>query len=1221
MNKSDFVHLHVHSDYSLIDGAAKIKALAKAAKDAEHTALALTDHGSVSGAVDFWKACNAVGVKPIIGCEAYLAPGLDDNAHLRKGTGVDGKANLRREDGKKDSFDYAHFTLLAKNEIGWKNLIKLSSTASLEGFYQRPRMSWALLTKHSEGLIALSGCLGGDLSLEIRKDKEDVALANAKRWKGLFGDDYYIELQPDVVEPQGKVNNSCLAIARQLGIKVAATADVHYIEPSDAAVQEIKICVNLHKSINENRASGLNMPPMFYYKSTEEMHKAFYHIPEALTSTREIAEKVSAIKMLPGKFFFPKFVPSTGESSVDYFKRMTREGLVKRFGVVTDEQSKRLEYEIACIERLNLIDYFLIVHDFISWARNNGVYVGPGRGSAAGALVAYCLWITDIDPLRYGLLFERFLNPDRVSMPDIDIDFDERGRGRVIEYVKRKYGEKSVAQIVTFGESKAKSSIKDVARAMDVSVADSNRLSNLIPDGPKVDLEDELKNNKALISEIEGNEVFKKVAEIAVGYEGLRRQAGRHAAGIVICDTDLVDRIPLMRVGKDEGVCTAFTMEQVEEVGLLKMDFLGLSTLTQMHDTIDLVRKTTGIDIQEDKIPIRDAACMDETSGFNDCWIHKVPFAFCRCCDKTLELLSKADTSGVFQVESGGMRNLLRQMKPDRFEDLVALVALYRPGPLGSGMDQTYIKRKNGQEDIVYDDPRLAQYLGETYGVFCYQEQLMRLSVVLAGFTMPEADNLRKATAKKKPELMAKIETKFVEGCVKGGMAIERAKTIWSEIVKFAEYSFNKSHSAAYALISWRTAWLKANYPIEFYAALMSAWSSDTEKLAGYISEARQLGIYIESPDINKSERFFDVIRTNKSARITYGLEALKKLGDKAVDAIMDSRHKNKMFRSLSHFMASVDQDRVKSADVERLAKVGALVSLGLSRSQALSTVEHVVRKGRRSNIVSETPIQAAVRMVKSEKKTTIVGQNFLFAPIEDDSVLLDLPDISEWERKDILESEKDVFGFHFSGHPLEDHYDVIHDHVTAFSDQFVDIVDSQVMVAGVITSLKPHIDQRGNPMAFLSIEDWNGTIDAVCFQKSWNEYAPKLSVGSVVFIDGVASVGKRGPSMRIGKVFTVQEAKSGILNATRMIEIFFDAVVEDWKYVRHYCPDDIFVKIKNVLTSNPGQHQVIGVWNGMRSGQKLRFDICSVDANAKVIKSLRDAMLGYGYVSMTRMR
>jgi len=1178
-SSADFVHLHVHSDYSLIDGAAKTEALAKAAKKNGQIAVALTDHGSVSGTIDFWKACNKEDVKPIIGCEAYLAPGLDDLAHTRRGIDKDGNAILN-EKGKKRSFDYDHFTLIAKNLQGWHNLRKLSSIASLEGFYYRPRMSWALLTKYHEGLIALSGCLSGQLSNSLKVGKTEEAEAHARRWKDLFGDDYYVELQPVVDLPgelhqklavdQAKANDGCLAIARKLGIKTVATADVHYVEPKDSSIQEVKICVNSYKTLEENRTSGLNMPPVFYFKSSEEMQSLFRHYPEAALATREIADKVEKVKVLPGKYFLPKFQTPDGSSSVDYFRRLCWDGLVRRYGVEGSfGNAGRLQYEMTCIEKMGFVDYFLVTQDFTSWARNNGVPVGPGRGSAAGSIVSYCLGITNIDPLRYGLLFERFLNPERVSMPDIDIDFDERGRGRVIEYVKQKYGEKCVAQIITFGESKAKSAIRDVGRVLDMSHQEVNRVAKLIPEDPKAELKDCLETIPELKAMQETDAGKKHMFELALGLEGLYRSEGKHAAGVVIADTDLMERIPLKKVPpnkEDSVICTAFSMEQVEEVGLLKMDFLGLRTITQIYDTVALIKDTTGKEIDPDSIPVRDNHSMETTAGAHRCHVHEVAFEVCRCCDKTLSVFMKAETNGVFQVEGAGMKKLLKQMKPDRFDDLIALVALFRPGPLGSGMDQDYVLRKSGEQELVYEHPKLEPITKETYGVWCYQEQLMQLSVALAGFTLPQADELRKATAKKKPEAMTKIKDKFIPGCVKHGVSEELAKAIWEKIVFFSEYSFNKSHSAAYGLISWHTAWLKANYPIEFMAALLTSWSGSTDKLALYVDEIRRLGIPLEPPDVNESSARFTVrVGPTGDRTIIYGLDALKGVGSEAVRTILEARAKVGRFTSIFHFCEVVDLKAVTSAVLDTLAKAGAFRSTGATRAQILESTTRIEssRRGAAKEI-NENAIEAATRLAKQEKKERASGQTSLFQPNATETSDT-LPQVAEWSLNQALDAEREALGLYLTGHPLEEYSDALAEFATVMSARVSEVSDtSDVIMGGVVRSVKKTLSKSGEEMAFITLEDLSGKVDAVAFPGIWEKHNELFKTGNVLFLQGDLDMKRDTPSLKIGRACDVKDGRNKFADPSTVIINLWNGSAK---------PEDL-EKVKVVLTEHAGGQQ-----------------------------------------------
>jgi DNA polymerase-3 subunit alpha len=755
MDRSDFVHLHVHSDYSLLDGLAQVGDLMKRTVECGQQAIALTDHGTVSGAINFYKAAKKAGVKPILGCEVYQSLG----------------SMKERKRG------YNHLTILAKNDVGWKNLSRITSLANMEGFYYRPRVDFETLKAHSEGLIVLSGCLKGPVPVLLQQDKYDEARALASECKEVFGDDYYLEVQPNSLEQQKVVNEGCFRLAKELDIKPVATCDLHYVYPSDAPAQEVRICIASGKTLsNENR---LKMKEDFFFRTSEEMFQSFADFPEAILATREIAEKVCDYDLLPGlrnDYFLPNFLPPDGSDCETYFDRCCKEGLKKRYGKPSKEAMERLEYEMDVIKSLGFITYFLIVSDFIAWARNNDCAVGPGRGSAAGSIVAYCLWITDIDPLRYDLLFERFLNPARVTMPDIDVDFCEANRSRVIDYVRDKYGAETVCQIITFGTLKPKAVIKDVGRVLEIPYGDVDRISKLIPEGPKLKSLEQAFQESPELNALRDDSRYKKLFELALCLEGINRHQGKHAAGVVISDIDLKERIPLTLVKGDKT--TQFTMTEVEEVGLLKMDFLGLRTLTLIEEAVRLIRKR-GIEIDMEHL------ALDDT--------------------KTFEMLSRGDSKGVFQLESSGFRKLLKGAKPDRFEDIIALIALYRPGPLGSGMDQAFIDRKHGREPITYLTDHLEPILGETYGCILYQEQVMRIANLIAGLSMSDADTLRKAMGKKKLDLMEKYRPAFVEGFVKKDIKAEVAEEVWSQIAFFAEYGFNKCLPASAVISNAKT--------------------------------------------------------------------------------------------------------------------------------------------------------------------------------------------------------------------------------------------------------------------------------------------------------------------------------------------------------------------------------------------------------------------------------
>ncbi len=1267
MGPSDFVHLHVHSDFSLLDGAAKLDELVKKAKTCGQTALALTDHGTLSGIVQFYKECKKAEIKPILGCEVYVAPGLGENAHKEKVKG------------------YNHLTLLAKNDAGWKNLSRLTSLASLEGYYYRPRMSWDLIRRHHEGLIALSGCLKGPVSVPLTEGRQGEAKAEAARFKELFGDDFYLEIQPNSLEEQKVVNAGCLELAKALDIKTVATCDLHYIEPQDAEAQEIRICIASGKTLKDEQR--LKMKEDFFFRSSEDMQKNFAHVPEAILATREIAEKTGSIKILPGTYFLPKFVPPDGSDARSYFRRLAQEGLEKRYGPQAAKHQERLAYELGVVEKLGFVDYFLIVQDFINWAKKNGCPVGPGRGSAAGSIVAYCVGITDIDPIRYDLLFERFLNPERVSMPDIDVDFCEANRGKVIEYVRKKYGNDNVCQIITFGTLKAKAVIRDVGRVLDVPLPEVDRIAKLVPEGPKTTLEDALRETPDL-AKLRDEPQYRRLFDLALRLEGVNRHAGKHAAGIVISDVNLLERIPLTRVGED--TTTQFTMTEVEECGLLKMDFLGLRTLTLIEDCLALVKKTTGKALDQDTIPLDDK--------------------------KTFELLAKGETRGVFQLESSGFRKLLIDSKPDRFEDIVALLALYRPGPLGSGMDQLFINRKHGREEIVLEHALLEPILRDTYGCFLYQEQVMIVANKVAGFSLAEADTLRKAMGKKKVDLMEKYKSKFVEGCGKNGVEEKKATTIWDQIVKFAEYGFNKcvvgetvvtdadsgeritvarlyreglrprtvsvdpetrevcaraildvvengvkpvfelrtrgarrivatgnhpfltprgwvnledlrpgdeiaaleqvqdelvsprtsrrsasasssgrwfrtepsvalldwdsddpgrrrrpdgegevvwdrvytieprgermtydlevddthnfvanglvvhnSHSAAYGLVTYRTAFLKANYPVEFMAATLTSWSGDTDKLVEYVDEIRRMSIELEPPDVNVGLAQFDVVKGKKGQKIIYGLEAVKGVGSAAIAHLLEARGRiGGRFRSIFQFCEEVDSHVVNRATLEALIKAGAFHSTGGKRSQLMTVCEQAIQMG-----VQE-------QKDRQSKQTSLFGGGDAQKAQALDAKLL--PEMAEWKDAELLAREKEALGFYLTSHPLEQHRETIERFATARTCELVETAEgSDVTVGGVVTGLRTMLDKRGNTMAFVTLEDFSGTVDGVVFGSVWPEVRELLKTDAGVFLQGKLDKRREAPSIKVDAVIPLGQAEGRL-----RVSVTIDLVVED---------------------------------------------------------------------------
>jgi DNA polymerase III subunit alpha len=1094
MNQSDFVHLHVHSDYSLLDGVARIPALIKKTQECGQTALAITDHGTVSGAIAFHKAAEKGGIKPILGCEVYQSLGPMD----------------QRKRG------YNHLTVLAKNQVGWKNLSRITSLANLEGFYYRPRVDFETLAKHSEGLMILSGCLKGPVAQRLVQDDYDAAKEEAGRFRDVFGDDYYLEIQPNSLEQQKVVNTGCLKLAKELGIRTAATCDLHYVEQSDAPAQEVRICISSGKTLSDEKR--LKMKEDFYFKTTAEMVDAFREAPEAILATREIAEKVVGYDLLPGnrnEYFLPKFLTPDGSTPEEYFEKVCREGLVARYGKPTPDQVARLEYEMGVISGLGYITYFLIVADFIGWARANDCAVGPGRGSAAGSIVAYVMWITDIDPLRYDLLFERFLNPDRVSMPDIDVDFCEANRPRVIDYVRDKYGRETVCQIVTFGTLKPKAVIKDVARVLEIPFSDAEKISKLIPEGPKLKSLEQAFRESPDLAALRANPDYDKLFDMALRLEGINRHMGKHAAGVVIADEDLVGRIPLTLVKGDKT--TQFTMTEVEECGLLKMDFLGLRTLTLIEDTLKLLRKR-GIEIDQDKLPLDDA--------------------------ETFAMISRGETRGVFQLESSGFRKLLKAAQPDRFEDIIALIALYRPGPLGSGMGDQYVNRKHGREPVTYLTNLLEPILNETYGCILYQEQVMRIANQIGGFTLAEADVLRKAMGKKKLDLMEKYRPKFVQGFESKGVKTEVAEEVWNQIAFFAEYGFNKSHSAAYGLVTYRTAYLKAHYPAEFMAATLTSFLDTTDKLLEYKAECDRMNLEVVPPDVNLSDVNFDV----REGKIVYGLAAIKGIGQGMAEEVARVRDKLERFRSIVHFTSEVDSKVCTKAALDTLIKAGAFDSLGANRRQLSEVIEQAVSIG----------IQ--------EQKDKLSNQIDLFGEIKREESDLEameremLPNVPEWRDAEKLAFEKAALGYYLTQHPLDSKREVIERFAThSFGELQALAEKTEVTVGGLVVSLKTILDRKGKTMAFLTLEDFSGTCEAVIFGSLFADVRQHLATDAIVFLMGKVSKRGEAASVLTDRVLPMEEAEGKL-----RVSVAADLIVEE-------TTPDMLKRMREVLVDHKG--------------------------------------------------
>src|SRR6202790_5464152 len=926
MDTPGFVHLHLHTDYSLLDGACDLEEVVDEAARREMPAVAVTDHGNLFAAESFYQKAKTRGVKPIIGCEVYVAKGSrHDRGESSQRDAANGHPNVAAEPGQRSN---NHLVLLCENADGYRNLIKLVSAGYLEGFYYKPRIDYDLLAKHSKGLIALSACLNGAVTENLVEERPEQAREAAYKMRDIFGKgNFFLEIQDQGLEIEKRVNPKIAGLSRETGIPVVATNDCHYLKHSDAHAQEVLLCIQTGKTMNDT--NRMKFPTdQFFFKTAEEMAQVFGEIPEALERTVAIAERCN-VKIDAMQNSFPDFQVPEGHTVDSYFEAIVREGFARRAPVLEAraksghlrktlaEYETRLTNEIRMIKQMRYAGYFLIVWDFIRYARSQAIPVGPGRGSAAGSLVGYALQITDVDPLQYDLLFERFLNPERVSMPDIDIDFCMRRRGGVIEYVTEKYGRSNVAQIITFGTMAAKAAIKDVGRAMDLPYGEVDRIAKLVPNQINITLDEALKLSPQLKSQIESDARYVEMMEVAKRLEGLARHASTHAAGVVISPEPLTNIVPLYKSNRDE-ITTQYDMKGLEHIGLLKMDFLGLTTLTVLDDAVRMVDQNRGVHVDLGTLPLDD--------------------------EPTYKLFARGETTAIFQFESHGMRDILRRYQPTRLEDLTALNALYRPGPIQGGMIDDFINRKHGKKKVAYDLPELKEILEETYGVILYQEQVMQIANRLAGFSLGEADILRRAMGKKNREEMAAQREKFLTGCAAHKVPPKKAERIFDLIAEFAGYGFNKSHSCAYALLAYQTAWLKTHYAVEFVAALLTSETGNTEKVVKYIHEARGMGITVLPPDANTSEVDF----TPVGEQIRFGLRAIKNVGENTVRGILEARQKLGKFRSIFELCDSVDPRLLNRRVLESLVKSGALDSLGARRSQLYAVLDRSMERGQK---------------------------------------------------------------------------------------------------------------------------------------------------------------------------------------------------------------------------------------------------------------------------------
>ncbi|WP_298268328.1 DNA polymerase III subunit alpha [Geobacter sp.] len=1078
METPSFVHLHLHTQYSLLDGAIRLGDLIRKVKDHHMPAVAITDHGTMFGALEFYLKCRDKGVKPIIGSEVYIAPG---SRLVKEARGGEAGAGY-------------HLLLLCENLTGYKNLSKLVSIGFKDGFYYKPRIDKEVLSQHAEGLICLSACLKGEVAYLCERGKMEEALEVARWYADLFPDRYYIELQENTLPEQEKANKGLLEVARELSLPLVATNDCHYLNREDARAHEVLLCIQTGKTMNDASRMRFSADE-FYVKTPEEMAAAFHYAPEAITNTVKIAERCN-LELDLKTYHFPRYVPPEGKSLDDVLEDEAHRGLEARLVAIraknpnlTPEQEKsyhdRLRIELDCIKQMGFPGYFLIVADFINWAKDHGIPVGPGRGSAAGSLVAYSIRITDLDPIPYNLLFERFLNPERISMPDIDVDFCQDRREEVIQYVTEKYGRDKVCQIITFGTMSARAVIRDVGRAMDMTYGEVDKIAKLVPEVLGISLEKALQQEPKLKEMGEADPRVKELLDVALCLEGLARHASTHAAGVVVAPDILEEFCPVYKDQKSGSLTTQYSMKYVEKIGLVKFDFLGLKNLTVIDNAVKMIRAG--------KRPDFDIAALRDDD------------------EESYKLLQAGNTTGVFQLESSGMKELLTKLKPSCFEDIIAVCALYRPGPLGSGMVDDFIDRKHGRKKVVYDLPQLEPILKDTYGVIVYQEQVMQIARTLAGYSLGGADLLRRAMGKKDPAEMAKQRDIFLEGAKNGGIDLQKAGAIFDLMAKFAEYGFNKSHSAAYALVAYQTAYLKAHYPVEFMAALLTEDMGNTDKVVKNIADCREMGIEVLPPDINASHLSFRVLGNS----IRFGLGAVKNVGESAIEAIIEARQEGE-FKELFDFCERVDLRKVNKRVVEALIKCGAFDSTGARRSQLMAVLEDAMAIGQK------------IQQEKESAQVSLFGTEEIVRTNGNGKGRVQLPDIPEWDDKMLLGLEKEALGFFITGHPLGRYEKDIRRFATADTATLDERADkSEVKVCGVVASLKELITKKGDRMAFATLEDLVGSVEMVVFPETFAAASELLKSDDPLLVTGTVDRGEKSTKIMASEVVLLRDVSA----------------------------------------------------------------------------------------------
>ncbi len=1143
MPQSNFVHLHVHSEYSLLDGASRIPDIVAKAKKLNMPAVAITDHGNIYNGVQFYCEAKKEGIKPILGCEMYVAP----------------RSRFDR-DSELDKKPF-HITILAKDQEGYKNLNRLVSLASLEGFYSKPRIDRESLEKYSKGLVVLSGCMMGEVPRYLLNGEFEKAKACANWHRGIFGDDYYIEVQNIGLEEQRRILERIVPFAREMEIKMAVSNDTHYTDKEDAYMQDVLMCIQTGKVLTDTKRMNLGSD-QFYMKDSQEMQQVLPNLEEAFTNTLEIAEKCS-VELKMGENHLPRYEVPKGETLNSYIGKLAWQGIEKIYGVPDQTNTKRLippeivsrvNYELDVIKKMEYSGYFLIVQDFINYAKNSGIQVGPGRGSAAGSIVAYALGITNIDPLRYNLLFERFLNPERISMPDIDVDFCIERRQEVIDYVSKKFGSDHVAQIVTFGTMAARAAIRDVGRVLGVPLPEVDKIAKLVPFGPNVDLKSALETVADLHKLYKSDERIKNLIDTSLKVEGMTRHASVHAAGVVISDEPLTEYVALQRVSEGQLV-TQYTMNDLEKIGLLKMDFLGLRNLTMIADAVKIIKRTEDLDLDMNNLPVDDV--------------------------KTYQLLCSGDTFGIFQLESRGMRGIIKELKPMRFEEIIALLALYRPGPLESGMVDDFIKRKHKKVEVKYDLPELEPILKETYGVILYQEQVMQIASTVAGFTLGQADVLRRAMGKKKASEMAKQREIFVEGAIKRRVSKNKATHLFNLCDKFAGYGFNKSHSASYAVISYQTAYLKANYPLEFMAALLTSVMGNADKVTEYINECKRMQIRILPPDINESFRNFTAVKDKYAIR--FGLTAIKNVGVAAIDSILKCKKEQGAFKSFMDFCRRVDLRTVNKRVIESLIKCGAIDSLSSSRAYLLAILDKALDK------------------VNREQKEKMRGQEMLFGStnaekVEEDEITLENP-VPDMPPDQMLKYEKELLGLYVSGHPL-DHIKKLLEEQTA--TRIVQVKDKKegtsISIGGMLSNCRRFATKKGDAMLVADIEDLTGKCSLIVFPKSFEKYANLLLDEAIILVKGKVNRDNRTEEINVAGDI-VEPLDESEKEQVLMLDL---SGVENKNHL---------AKIKELISSHKGLYRVV-----LKIDQRLVDlpDAMRVEINPFLITEIEN-ILGFG--------